>query len=77
MTPFGMTVYARWCGWTLAHAHARTSDPIAIAEYLGTGAGFDRAIATFSARYADQNSRDHDTFVKAVAAGRIDAVEGV
>ena len=77
MTPFGMTVYARWCGWTLAHAHARSGDPVAIAEYLGTGKGFDRAITEFSARYADQNSRDHETFVKAVAAGRIDAIEGV
>jgi hypothetical protein len=45
MTPLGMTVYARWCGWTLARAHARSGDPIAIAAYLGTGAGFDRAIA--------------------------------
>jgi uncharacterized protein (DUF2252 family) len=77
MTPFGMTVYARWCGWTLAHAHARSGDPVAIAEYLGTGDGFDRAIVEFSARYADQNSRDHATFAKAVADGRVDAVEGV
>ena len=77
MTPFGMTLYARWCGWTLAHAHARSGDPVAIAEYLGAGEGFDRAITTFSAGYADQNSRDHDTFVKAVSDGRIDAIEGV
>jgi predicted alpha/beta hydrolase len=77
MTPFRMTVYARWCGWTLAHAHARSGDPVAIAEYLGTGKGFDRAITEFSARYADQNSRDHEAFVEAVKAGRIDAIEGV
>jgi uncharacterized protein (DUF2252 family) len=77
MTPLGLTFYARICGWSLARAHARSSDPVAIAEYLGTGDGFDRAITTFSALYADQNSRDHATFVKAVADGRIDAVEGV
>jgi predicted alpha/beta hydrolase len=73
----GMTLYAQWCGWTLAHAHARSGDPVAIAEYVGAGDGFDRAITTFSARYADQNSRDHDTFLKAVSDGRIDAIEGV
>ena len=77
MTPFSLTFYARICGWSLARAHARSGDPVAIAEYLGTGDGFDRAITTFSALYADQNSRDHATFVKAVADGRIDAIEGV
>ena len=58
MSPFGMTYYARMCGWTLARAHARSGDPIAIAEYLGTDDAFDSAIADFSARYADQNQRD-------------------
>ena len=77
MTPYGMTFYARMCGWTLARAHARSGDPIAIAEYLGTDAAFDKAIADFSARYADQNQRDYDAFVDAISSGRIQAVSGV
>jgi uncharacterized protein (DUF2252 family) len=77
MAPFGMTFYARMCGWTLARAHARSGDPIAIAEYLGPDGSFDKAIADFSASYADQNQRDYDTFVKAIADGRIQAVTGI
>jgi uncharacterized protein (DUF2252 family) len=77
MSPVGMTYYARMCGWTLARAHARSGDPIAIAEYLGSGGAFDNAIADFSARYADQNQGDYDMFVKAIADGRIQAVTGV
>jgi uncharacterized protein (DUF2252 family) len=77
MSPFGMTLYARMCGWTLARAHARSGDPIAIAEYLGTDGAFDNAIADFSDRYADQNQRDYDIFVKAIADGRIQAVTGI
>jgi uncharacterized protein (DUF2252 family) len=77
MSPFAMTFYARICGWTLARAHARSGDPIAIAEYLGPDDTFDNAIAEFSARYADQNQRDYDTFVKAIADGRIQAVTGI
>ena len=77
MTPVGMTFYARLCGWTLARAHARSGDPVAIAAYLGPGDDIDRAIATFSTGYADQNNRDYDAFVKAVKDGRIDAVQGV
>jgi len=77
MSPFAMTFYARMCGWTLARAHARSSDPVAIAEYLGDDDRLDRAITQFSAGYADQNSRDYDAFVKAVADGRLDAIHGV
>jgi uncharacterized protein (DUF2252 family) len=77
MSPYGMKFYARMCGWTLARAHARSGDPIAIAEYLGTDDTFDNAIADFSARYADQNQRDYDTFVKAISDGRIQAVSGI
>jgi uncharacterized protein (DUF2252 family) len=77
MTPFGMTFYARMCGWTLARAHARSGDPVAIAEYIGSDDRLDQAITEFSARYVDQNAHDYDTFVNAVADGRIDAVEGV
>ena len=77
MSPVGMRFYARMCGWTLARAHARSGDPIAIAEYLGTDDTIDNAIADFSTRYADQNQRDYDTFVKAIADGRIQAVTGI
>ena len=77
MTPFALTFYARLCGWTLAHAHARSGDPVAIAAYLGTGDDIDQAIATFSAGYADQNNRDYDAFVQAVRDGRIDAQQGI
>jgi uncharacterized protein (DUF2252 family) len=77
MSPFAMTFYARICGWTLARAHGGSGDPIAIAEYLGTGGAFDNAIADFSDRYADQNQRDYDIFVKAIADGRIQAVTGI
>ena len=77
MTPIAMTIYARMCGWTLAHAHARSGDPVALAGYLGTDDAFDQAITDFSARYADQNDRDYGAFVQAVEDGRIDAVQGV
>jgi len=77
MSPVGMMSYARMCGWTLARAHARSGDPIAIAEYVGSGGAFDNAIADFSARYAYQNQRDYDAFVKAIADGRIQAVSGI
>jgi len=77
MTPLGMGFYARMCGLALARAHARSGDPAAIADHLGTGDRFDRAIAEFSAQYAEQNSRDYDRFVEAVKDGRIAAVEGV
>src|SRR6202011_1032239 len=58
----GAALYARICGATLARAHARWGDRIAIASYLGPGTAFDRAIADFSAAYADQNARDYATF---------------
>ena len=74
MSPLAMTFYAKMCGWTLARAHARSGDPIAIAEYLGADDTIDHAIADFSARYADQNQRDYNAFVKAIADGRIQAI---
>jgi uncharacterized protein (DUF2252 family) len=77
MIPLGMTYYARICGWTLARAHARSGDPIAIAECLGGGDEFDKSITDFSERYADQNEQDYQEFVKAVRSGRIEAREGV
>jgi uncharacterized protein (DUF2252 family) len=77
MAPFGLTWYAGICGWTLARAHARSGDPVAISEYLGDGDPFDRAITDFSERYADQNERDFHKFVEAVQSGRLQAHEGV
>ena len=77
MIPAGLAFYARTCGWTLARAHARSGDPVAIASYLGSDDTFDRAITDFSERYADQNERDFQAFVDAVRTGRIEAVEGV
>jgi uncharacterized protein (DUF2252 family) len=77
MTPVGLTFYAHACGWTLARAHARSGDPVAIAECLRDGDAFDRSITDFSERYADQNEQDFEEFVKAVRSGRLEAVEGV
>jgi uncharacterized protein (DUF2252 family) len=70
-------LYARICGATLARAHARWGDRIAIASYLGRGDTFDTAIADFSAAYADQNERDYDTFSAAVKSGRLPAQTGM
>ena len=77
MVPMGMAFYAHACGWTLARAHARSGDPVAIAAYLGRSDKFDRAVADFSARYADQNERDYAAFLEAVRTGRLAAREGV
>jgi uncharacterized protein (DUF2252 family) len=77
MIPSGMTAYAQVCGWTLARAHARSGDPIAIAAYLGKSDRFDRSISGFALRYADQNERDYQAFTDAIRAGELEAVEGV
>lgn len=69
----GALLYSRICGATLGRAHARWGDRIAIAAYLGRGAGFDRAMAAFAREYADQNERDHAAVVDAVASGRLAA----
>ena len=73
MVPAGFVLYARACGWTLARAHARSGDPVAIAAYLGKGDGFDKSITDFSERYADQNEQDYEEFVKAIRSGRLEA----
>ncbi|MGA7703894.1 MAG: DUF2252 domain-containing protein [Solirubrobacteraceae bacterium] len=65
--------YGALCAWTLARAHARTGDRIAIASYLGAGGVFDQAIVDFSEAYADQNERDYDALVQAVKSGRVQA----
>jgi hypothetical protein len=66
-----MRIYGEACGWTLARAHARSGDRIAIAAYLGGSDVFDKAIALFAAAYADQNERDHRSLVDAVVSGRL------
>ncbi len=77
MSPTNLEFYAGLCGWTLARAHARSGDPLAIATYLGDSDAFDRAIVHFARRYADQNERDYRALLDAVAAGRVPAREGV
>jgi hypothetical protein len=72
-----LAVYGRLCGWTLARAHARSGDRIAIASYLGGGTAFDRAILEFSKAYADQNARDYQSLADAVKSGRIEAQTGL
>jgi uncharacterized protein (DUF2252 family) len=77
MIPTGMQVYGQLCGATLARAHARSGDRIAIAAYLGTSDTFDKAICSFSESYADQNERDYDALLKAISDGRVVAQSGV
>ena len=77
MIPSGMTVYGRLCGWTLARAHARSGDRVAIASYLGKSDVFDQAILAFSDAYAAQNELDYARLVAAVKAGEIEAKTGL
>ena len=73
LIPRGMRIYGEVCGWALARAHACSGDRIAIAAYLGGSGVFDQAISQFAAAYADQNERDHQALVDAVASGRLTA----
>ena len=73
LTPPSMRIYGELCGWTLARAHARSGDPIAIAAYLGGSDVFDTAITRFATAYADQNELDHKDLVDAVTSGRLTA----
>ena len=73
MVPSGMAVYAGLCGWTLARAHARSGDRVALAAYLGGSVRFDEAIADFAETYADQNERDYAALQDAVKVGRAEA----
>jgi uncharacterized protein (DUF2252 family) len=77
MVPAGMRAYGEVCAWTLARAHARSGDRIAIAAYLGTSDVFDRAIVEFAGAYADQNERDYQALAQAAASGRITAEHGL
>jgi sugar/nucleoside kinase (ribokinase family) len=73
MVPEVMSLYGGMCGWTLARAHARSGDRVAIASYLGGSDAFDRAIVSFSEAYADQNDRDYAALQTAVKANKIKA----
>jgi uncharacterized protein (DUF2252 family) len=75
--PEGLQMYAELCGWTLARAHGRSGDRIAIAAYLGASNVFDRSVAEFARAYADQNERDYQSLVDAVKSGRVTAEPGV
>ena len=77
LSPAALGFYAHWCGWTLARAHARSGDPIAIATYLGESDAFDKSVTDFAERYADQNERDYEAFIKAIGSGRLIASEGL
>jgi sugar/nucleoside kinase (ribokinase family) len=77
MLPDAMAFYGRICGQTLARAHARSGDRVAIAAYLGSKDRFDQAIADFAETYADQNDRDHDALADAIATGRVLAHTGL
>ena len=71
--PQALRLYGELCGWTLARAHARSGDRIAIAAYLGGGHVFDNAITKFAAAYSDQNETDYQALASAVSSGRITA----
>ena len=77
MVPSGLRMYGALCGWTLARAHARSGDRIAIAAYLGGSDAFDDAIARFASGYADQNERDYAALTAAIDSGRIAAETGL
>ena len=77
LSPTALAFYAHWCGWTLARAHARSGDPIAIAAYLGESDAFEKSVTDFAERYADQNEQDYQAFTAAIASGRLNAIEGL
>ena len=77
MNPAGLTAYGIVCGWTLAKAHARSGDPIAITAYLGASDSFDRSVASFAETYADQNERDFEALKEAAASGRVTVQAGL
>ena len=77
MTPEEMKVYGQMCGWTLARAHARTGDRVAIASYLGKNDAFENALVGFANDYADQNERDYECLVEAVKSKRVKAETGI
>jgi hypothetical protein len=77
MDPLGMTMYGQLCGWTLARAHARSGDPIALATYLGADDTFPEAMAVYAESYADQTEQDYAAFLEAIRSGRLQAESGL
>jgi len=77
MVPRGLRDYADLCGWTLARAHARSGDRMAIAAYLGSSGAFDTALVGFATAYADRNERDHRALLDAIARGEVEAETGI
>jgi uncharacterized protein (DUF2252 family) len=77
MSPELLAIYGQICGWTLARAHARSGDAIAIGSYLGSSDSFDRAVTEFASAYADQNAHDHQALVAAIAEGTVASKAGV
>jgi uncharacterized protein (DUF2252 family) len=77
MLPEGFGIYTQMCGWTLARAHARSGDAVAIGSYLGAGDRFDRAMCDFATSYADQNEQDFDALTQAIALNQVHAIRGV
>jgi uncharacterized protein (DUF2252 family) len=77
LAPPGLQLYGEMCGWTLARAHARSGDRIAIAAYLGSSNIFDKAVTQFASAYADQNERDHAALLEAVESGRLTAERNI
>jgi len=73
----GLRAYGETCGWTLARAHARSGDRVAMAAYLGDDDLFEQPVTAFAARYADTNERDHQRLVDAVDTGRVNATVGI
>jgi hypothetical protein len=72
-----LSYYGALCGMALARAHARTGDPVGIAAYLGSSETFDRAIASWAARYAVTNDKDYVALVNAIKDGRVEALFGI
>jgi predicted alpha/beta hydrolase len=77
MPPEVLAIYAQMCGWTLARAHARSGDRVAISSYIGSNDTFPQAVARFATAYADQNDIDHEALAKAIADGEVRAEAGV
>jgi Uncharacterized protein conserved in bacteria (DUF2252) len=77
MRPDALAVYAQMCGWTLARAHARSGDAIAIGAYLGAGSRFDESMCRFASSYADQNEKDFEALKRAIATDKVQAISDV
>ncbi|MER7251293.1 DUF2252 domain-containing protein [Kribbella sp. NPDC000426] len=77
MDPRSMTMYGQLCSWTLARAHARSGDRIALATYLNSDDAFPEAMAEYAEAYADQNERDYQVFLNAIKSGRLEAESGL